>query len=186
MSDAPVTIVCAHCQTSNLRAARYCVQCGHLLGEPASSAAEPEPNESPEVAADATLERIRAIVLRSGHECTQTRVGYRLRVKLDGNRGQTVHVLFGGKDDSGDDLISFLSVCGAADERNARVLLKRNSRMLHGHFAIRTMNGQEYFVVQANQLAESADELKVKNTLAYLAQQADHIEAQLSKGRDLY
>ena len=72
-------------------------------------------------------------------------------------RKQTVTVEFGRKDDEGHDLISMASICGPVSGKNAMALLRYNTKMVHGAFAVQATPSGEMIVVQANQLADTAD-----------------------------
>ena len=46
--------------------------------------------------------------------------------------------------------MSLVSVCGPVNDRDCRMLLKLNARVVEGNFAIRVLRGEEYFVVIEN------------------------------------
>jgi hypothetical protein len=58
-------------------------------------------------------------------------------------------------------------------------LLRYNRQMPHGAFAIETSDAGEMIVVQANQLADTADPLEVTRAITAIAWQADQVEAKL-------
>ena len=65
------------------------------------------------------------------------------------DRHQAVYAGYAGTDaDASSSLL--VSVCGPATDRDARVLLKLNARIVDGHFAIKTLRGEDYFVVIQN------------------------------------
>ena len=94
-------------------------------------------------------------------------------------RKQTVHVTFGKKDDDGNDLVIYHSFCGPASERNAMALLRYNTKMIHGAFAVEPSDAGEMITVRANQLADTVDQLEVTKTLTAIAWQADKVEEKL-------
>jgi hypothetical protein len=65
----------------------------------------------------------------------------------------------------------------------ATALLRYNSGLVHGAFAIADVGGQAMVVLQANQLAETIDPLAVSRVLTAVAWQADKAEEKLL-GRD--
>ncbi len=100
-------------------------------------------------------------------------------------RKQEVHVEFGAKDDQGHAMINYWSVCGPVSPQNALALLRYNTTILHGAFAVRSVAGSEMVVLQANQLAETLEILEVSRTLAAIAWQADKAEQKMV-GNDDY
>ncbi len=83
-------------------------------------------------------------------------------------------------------LLSLVSVCGPANDLDARILLKLNARSVEGHFAIKVLRGEEYFVVIHNVTPESVEHLDVNGLVRRIAEAADGLEDRLSRGRDLY
>ena len=83
-------------------------------------------------------------------------------------------------------ILSLVSVCGPANDRDARILLKLNARSVEGHFAIRVLRGEEYFVVIENLPADSAARLDASGLVRRIAEAADGLEDRLSRGLDLY
>ena len=79
-----------------------------------------------------------------------------------------------------------VSVCGPANDRDARKLLKLNALVVEGHFAIRVLRGEEYFVVIENLPADTADRLDPSGLVRRIAETADGLEDRLSRGLDLY
>lgn len=192
MTAATATRTCSECKFENHGGNFFCIQCGALLacgsGAPSLEDGDGhlEPNPSPEVPQVDTVALLERVVGRSGYESKRTAAGYRVVVPLGGDRRQRVHVLFNGQDDDGHDIISFLSICGPADEVHAMNLLRFNTKLTYGSFAVRTIRGQEYFVVTANQLAVTADAEEIHKQLFEVAKRADALEAKLSGGRDIY
>jgi hypothetical protein len=83
-------------------------------------------------------------------------------------------------------VIGLVSVCGPANNRDARLLLKLNARAVEGHFAIKTLRGEEYFIVARTILADSLGQTDSRGLILRIAQAADGLEDRLSRGRDLY
>ncbi|MBN2559710.1 MAG: YbjN domain-containing protein [Phycisphaerae bacterium] len=184
--------ICPTCKFENHIRSMFCVQCGTLLAcAPAAPGAagkssEPEPQASFDTPKPDTEELLRRVVAEAGFEYDKTRAGYRVIVPIGESRRQQVHVLFNGRDDEGHDVISFLSVCGPADERRAMTLLRFNSKLVYGAFAVKRIEDRDYFVVTANQLAATADADEIRKQLAEVAKRADAVEMKLSSGGDVY
>lgn len=97
-------------------------------------------------------------------------------------RKQRVEVSFDKADEEGNRLVTFSSCCGPAREDLAMRLLEYNAKMVHGAFAVRDDGAGAMVVVQANQLAETADPLEISRLLTAVAWQADRAEEKLTGG----
>jgi hypothetical protein len=185
-----VTFACARCARPNPPALAFCEGCGLPLGslQPDASAGRdalgvyeaPDPSDS-DLGAD-----LRDLALRSGFEAAPFGHGWRVIVPLPLDRAQAVYLGHDGTDTEGRALIGLVSVCGPANDRDARPLLKLNARAVEGHFAIKTLRGEEYFVVARTILADSARTVDAREMVRRIAQSADGLEGRLSRGRDLY
>ncbi len=102
-----------------------------------------------------------------------------ITVPIGALRKQVVQVGFDKKDEEGHALITFTSVCGPATENNAMKLLRYNTKLVHGAFAVDDQGSGDMIVLQANQLAETADPLEVTRVLTSIAWQADRVEEKL-------
>ncbi|MEX1039690.1 MAG: SPFH domain-containing protein [Pirellulaceae bacterium] len=100
-------------------------------------------------------------------------------------RKQKVHVTFDLKDEEGHEVIVYHSYCGPATERNAMALLRYNTKMLHGAFAVEATDSGEMITVRSNQLADTADALEVTRVITAIAWQADKVEEKLL-GEDMH
>jgi hypothetical protein len=185
-----VIIVCARCTKGNLPSSRFCDGCGLPLG-----AASPDtdagidalgPYEAPEPADPDVEHLIRALVVRSGFEANPSGPGWRLVVPLHLDRKQAVYIGRAGTDPEGRAILSMVSICGPANDRDMRTLLKLNARTVEGHFAIKVLRGEEYFVFVQNLDAETAGHLDAAGLVRRIAEAADTLEDRLSRGRDLY
>jgi hypothetical protein len=58
-------------------------------------------------------------------------------------------------------------------------LLRYNTQLVHGAFALENIGGADMVVVQANRLAENTDPLSVSRVLTAVAWQADRAEEKL-------
>jgi hypothetical protein len=184
------TIVCARCTLGNHLSARFCAGCGLPLGAmmPDSGAGSDAlgPYEAPEPADPDTSRLIHDLVIRSGYESAPSGHGWRMVVPLQLDRRQAVYVGHAGTDPEGRAILSLVSVCGPANDRDVRILLKLNARSVEGHFAIKVLRGEEYFVVIQNLTADSVEEIDAGGLVRRIAEAADGLEDRLSRGRDLY
>jgi hypothetical protein len=97
-------------------------------------------------------------------------------------RKQEVHVSFGQLDEAGHRLVSLWSSCGSMRAENALSLLRFNSQLVHGAFAVQSMDGVDLLVLRANLLADTADGLEIMRTITAIAWQADRVEEQMVGG----
>jgi hypothetical protein len=142
--------------------------------------------EAPEPAEFDVASLIRELVARSGYEAAPVGHGWRLVVPLHLDRRQAVYIGYAGHDPEARALLGFVSVCGPANDRDTRILLKLNARTVEGHFAIKVLRGEEYFVVIHNLIADTALHLEPGGLIRRIAEAADGLEDRLSRGRDLY
>ena len=184
------TSACARCATGNHLSERFCTACALPLGAatPDAEAALDAlgPFEAPEPTEVDAATILREFVARSGLEAVPARQGWRLHVDLRLDRHQAVYVGRAEGDHRGRTLLSLVSVCGPATDRDARGLLKLNALAVEGHYAIKTLRGEEYFVVIQNFDAEDANRLDAGALIRRIAEAADTLEDRLSRGRDLY
>lgn len=125
---------------------------------------------------------VRSVVQSAGWHVSEHDDVWQVTVPVGTLRKETVTVDFSGKDDEGDAIISYTSVCGPASEKNAMLLLRYNNKMVHGAFAVRKSDSGEMIVVQGNQLASTADTLEVTRLINAIAWQADKVEDKLGGG----
>ena len=125
---------------------------------------------------------IGSVAEAAGYTVAQAGDGVQITVPLQSLRKQKVSVEFGKTDDAGHPIVAFWSVCGPAVEKNAMALLRYNTKMLHGAFAVRKVGVAEMIVLQANLMAETLDPLEVSRVLAAIAWQADKVEQKLVGG----
>ena len=79
-----------------------------------------------------------------------------------------------------------MSVCGPVNDRDCRTLLKLNRGSSRGHFAIRVLRGEEYFVVIENIPADALPSIDAQALVRRIAELADGLEERLSRGGDIY
>jgi membrane protease subunit (stomatin/prohibitin family) len=122
---------------------------------------------------------VRTVAQSSGWQVQESGDEWQITVPIGSLRKQTVVVSFAAKDEAGSALISYSSVCGPATPKNAMALLRLNERMVHGAFAVKKTPSGDVVVVQANQIADTADPLEVTRVLTAVAWQADKAEEKL-------
>ncbi len=181
---------CARCTEANHPSTRFCLKCGLPLGSMLPDAGVGAdalgPYEAPEPADPDTNRLIRDLVSRSGFEATPSGHGWRVVVPLPQDRRQAVYLGYAGTDLERRPILSVVSICGPASDRDARLLLKLNARIVEGHFAIKTLRGEDYFVVIENLAADQAARADAPGLVRRMAEAADGLEDRLSRGRDLY
>ena len=183
-------IACARCTESNHPSTRFCSKCGLPLGSMQPDAGVGSDAlgtyEAPEPADPDTSRSIRDLVSRCGLASTPSGHGWRVIVPRPLDRRQAVYIGFVGTDHEQRPILSLISICGPATDRDARFLLKLNARIVEGHFAIKTLRGEEYFVVIQNIASDQAAKVDAANLVRRIAEAADDFEDRLSRGRDLY
>jgi hypothetical protein len=125
---------------------------------------------------------VRAVVQSAGYTLQETSDRWQVTVPIDGLRKQRVTVEFGQADDKGHAMLTLWSVCGPAGEQNAMALLRYNTKLLHGAFAVRKLESGEALVLQANLMIDTLAPLEITRTLSAIAWQADKAEQQLVGG----
>ena len=185
-----MTIVCARCTLANHVSDRYCRDCGLPLGslqpDARRRATPSEPYEAPEPADPDVARLIVEFVKRTRHEANASGRGWQIVVPLRLDRKQAVYVGPAGTDAEGRAILSFVSVCGPVNDRDCRTLLKLNARFVEGHFAIRVLRGEEYFVVIENLPVDAIESIDAQGLVRRVAELADGLEDRLSRGRDIY
>ncbi|MGO9462755.1 MAG: hypothetical protein ACLQIB_30230 [Isosphaeraceae bacterium] len=185
-----VTFACARCTRANHFSDRFCVACGLPLGavQPDAVAGTDalEPYESPEPADPDVSRLIQEFVKRSRYDVNPSGRGWQLVVPLRLDRKQAVYAGPAGTDAEGRAIMMLVSVCAPVNDRDCRVLLKLNARSVEGHFAIRVLRGEEYFVVIENLTADSLPSVDARGLFRRVAELADGLEDRLSRGADIY
>jgi hypothetical protein len=185
-----ITIGCARCTQSNHPSDRFCSLCGLPLGsaEPDSAASLDAlgPYEAPDPAELGAEAAVRDFVKRSGFPGGPAGHGWRLVVPARPDRKQAVYVGAAGIDPDDRPILTLVSVCGTANARDTRTLMMMNAQVVEGHFAIRVLRGEEYYVVVHNIPAVLAPSLDAERVILRIAATADRMEERLSRGRDIY
>ncbi len=94
-------------------------------------------------------------------------------------RKQNVEVDFDKQDEDGNSMVSIRSICGPATDGNAMKLLKYNSRLMYGAFAVVPHSGGDMVAIQTNMLATAVDVMTIGKVIASIAWQADKVEEKL-------
>jgi hypothetical protein len=185
-----VIIICARCTLSNHLSERFCTGCGLPLGALAADVEAGfdalEPYEAPEPADPDTSRLLVEFVRRAGYEATPAGRGWQVVIPLRLDRRQAVYVGPAGTDPEVRALLSLVSVCGPVIDRDCRTLLKLNARIVEGHFAVRVLRGEEYFVVIENLAVAAVGSHDAHGLVRRIAELADSLEDRLSRGRDIY
>lgn len=188
--SGPSTITCVRCSRGNDPSHRACQGCGLPLGSavPDTVAGMDAlgPYEAPEPIDPDVRSALRDLVVRSGFDAAPCGHGYRLVLPMQPDRRQVVYLGQSGTDGEGRAILTLISVCGPVRDRDARALLKLNARLVEGHYAIKTLRGEEYFVVVHNLVAAASARLDARGLVRRIADAADSLEDRLSQGRDLY
>lgn len=183
-------ISCPRCAESNISTDRYCGLCALPLGTAAADTDSGleviEPCEPPDLLDQPSQLALRDLARRCGHPTTPSGSGWRVVVPLQSDRKQAVYLALAGCDAEERPILALASVAGPANERDLRVLLRLNARAVEGHFAIRVLRGEEYFVVIHNVAADRADQIDAARLVRRVAEAADRLEDRLSRGRDVY
>jgi membrane protease subunit (stomatin/prohibitin family) len=124
---------------------------------------------------------VRSVAKAAGHTIDESAEPWQITVAVDSLRKQKVYVEF-TPDASGQAMITFWSICGPASQQNALALLRYNTQIAHGAFAIKTIHGVDMVVLQSNQAAGTIDPLAVSRVLSAIAWQADKAEQKLTGG----
>ena len=122
---------------------------------------------------------VRSVAEASGYAVQEDGDTWRVTVPIGSLRKQVVDITFDVNDREGHSMIRYTSTCGPASEKNAMKLLRYNTKLVHGAFAVVDQGGGPVVVLQANQLAETADPLQVTRLLTSIAWQADKVEEKL-------
>ena len=125
---------------------------------------------------------VRSVVQSGGWPLEESGDAWQVTVPTGAMRKQAVAIRFGQKDPEGHEVIAISSVCGPASPQNALSLLRYNSQMVHGAFAVQKTESGEMVVVQANQLADAADPLELTRVITAVAWQADKVEEKITGG----
>lgn len=123
---------------------------------------------------------VRSVAQSAGYQVTEVGDVFQIVVPVGPLRKQTVTVRFDQKDPAGHALISYSSVCGPSTPENALQLLKFNTQMVLGAFAVQPSPSGDVVVVFASQLANTSTALDVSRVITSIAWQADRVEEKIN------
>lgn len=135
------------------------------------SALKPQPRDAKQI--------VRTAVQSNGWAIVESGDVWQITVPVGTLRKQHVTVDFSRKDDAGHSLVSYSSVCGVSNESNAMTLLRYNTQLVHGAFAVVNSPSGDLIVLQSNHLADTIDPLEVTRIVTSIAWQADQVEEKL-------
>ena len=130
-------------------------------------------------------EAVKAAAAAGGFALNDLSSEYVLTVPIGTLRKQRVHVGFDRTDEGGHPLVTIWSACGPVSDRNALTLLRFNSKLVYGAFAVRKTDDGESLVLTNNVLADSLTAVAVTQIVSAIAWQADQVEEKIS-GKDTY
>jgi membrane protease subunit (stomatin/prohibitin family) len=123
---------------------------------------------------------VRSVAASAGYMLRDQDNNFTVTVPIGGLRKQEVVVTFGQTDADGNAIVQFTSTCGPARPELAMKLLAYNAKLVDGAFAVRDFGSGEMIVIQANELADTADPLHVSRLLSAIAYQADRVEEKIT------
>jgi membrane protease subunit (stomatin/prohibitin family) len=124
-------------------------------------------------------ETLRNLGKQSGWVISETDAEWTVKISLGPLRKQDVHIDFSGLDEAGHRIVSIWSTCGVIEASSAMTLLRYNSQIVHGAFAVHSVDGSNVLVIRGNLLADTADLLELTRTITAVAWQANQAEQQL-------
>ncbi|WP_254507312.1 SPFH domain-containing protein [Anatilimnocola floriformis] len=126
---------------------------------------------------------IRNVAQSAGWQLNETAEPWQVTIPVGALRKQSVAIKF-EKDRGGNSVIAYSSTCGPCSPENAMALLKYNTQMVDGAFAIEETASGEVVVVRHSQLASTVTPLDVSRIVTSIAWQADRVEEKLISGGD--
>jgi hypothetical protein len=122
---------------------------------------------------------VRQVCQGSGYAVSEEDDVWQVTVPISGLRKQVVNVRFDQKDSQGHPIVTYQSSCGPANDQTALTLLRYNTKMVHGAFAVQKVGDAEMVVIQANQLVDMLNVVGVTQVLTAVAWQADQVEEKM-------
>lgn len=126
---------------------------------------------------------IRNVAQSAGWQLNESSEPWHAVVPVGPLRKQSVTIKF-EKDRGGNSVVAYASVCGPCSPENAMALLKYNTQMVDGAFAVEDTPSGEIVVVRHSQLASTLTPLDVSRIVTSIAWQADRVEEKLISGGD--
>jgi membrane protease subunit (stomatin/prohibitin family) len=122
---------------------------------------------------------LRSVGKQLGWSLSESDSQWLIKISLGPLRKQDVHIDFSGIDEAGHRIVSIWSTCGVIDGSSAMTLLRYNAQIVHGAFAVNSVDGADVLVIRGNLLADTADPLELTRTVTAVAWQANQAEQQL-------
>lgn len=122
---------------------------------------------------------LKQIAAQSQWQIDDSGEAWTITIPIGALRKQKVHIDFSQKDDANHRLLSIWSSCGSLNSDNALMLLRYNSQLVHGAFAVQATDGADVLVLRANLLMDTADVLELTRTITAIAWQSDKVEEQM-------
>ncbi len=148
-------------------------------GAAAAAAFDDLEGPSPQAANVDIKSVIASVAETAGYKVESSGNRLNITVPIGSLRKQVVEVDFDKQDEEGDAMVSIRSICGPATDGNAMKLLKYNSRLVYGAFAVVPHSGGDMVAIQANMLATAIDAMSAGRMIASIAWQADKVEEKL-------
>ena len=126
---------------------------------------------------------IRNVAQSAGWQLNDSADPWQVTIPVGALRKQSVTIKF-EKDRGGNTVIAYSSTCGPCSPENAMALLKYNTQMVDGAFAIEETSSGDVVVVRHSQLASTVTPLDVSRIITSIAWQADRVEEKLISGGD--
>lgn len=123
---------------------------------------------------------VRSVIQSAGWQSTENGETWQVIVPVGPLRKQTLTVRFDQKDPSQQPLISYFSVCGPCTPENALELLRVNTKMVFGAFAVESTESGDVVVFCASHLANVSSALDVSRAMTSIAWQADRVEEKIT------
>ena len=123
---------------------------------------------------------VRSVIAAGGYTLNEAGDTWQTVVPVGPTRKQVVSIEFGKADAGGHATVMYWSVCGPYLEENAAKLLRFNTSLQLGAFAVKPISGADMVVLQANQPADTMTPLDVNRVLSAIAWQADQVEQNLA------
>lgn len=158
------------------------------LQNPAAQPAVPTASTTPTAAATAPTgdsiatvkQMIQGVAKQSAWQVTEGDFEWTIGISMGPLRRQVVHVDFSSVDEAGHRIVSIWATCGQFDTNHALALLRYNAQIVHGAFAVQTVDGANVLVIRGNLLADTADLLEITRTITAVAWQSNQAEQQFA------
>ncbi len=123
---------------------------------------------------------IQSVAKQSAWQVTEGDFEWKIGISMGPLRRQVVHVDFSSVDEAGHRIVSVWATCGQFDTNHALALLRYNAQIVHGAFAVQTVDGANVLVIRGNLLADTADLLEITRTITAVAWQSNQAEQQFA------